>query len=529
MRITRAVVAELIATNPGVEEDAIVQLAVRKAGKRSPAATKDLRRRVRLKYRSIITEGEDVGGVLKSMQVTRPKLTHKTLVFTSAQNNTRLHEGFWKALRSYCEERDAELHVSRFRYNRNAHTGKVGTDTPNGGLWYDPRIVPFISDEHVQVAKGLVWCGELNILPTATNPLSGFDTYTRADSCMIPHTKMLMQSVPTLKYVPAKHMFTTGAVTQRNYIQKKAGQKAEFHHVYGALVVEIADDGEWFVRQINATDDGGFIDLDREWLPSGKSRAVKSCAAITHGDIHGLHIDGCVMRVVWGKGGVVDRLRPELQVFHDTVDFTPRNHHNINDPVHLGMVSVDGGDDVEREFRWIGKFLSTTAYRGFSKAVLIMSNHDMAIEKWLNNHVGFYDGRNSELWLELNYARMRARKQAKAFSCFQELLSRHLVHDVTFVQEDESYRVGDIEYGLHGHLGPNGARGTPRNLRTVGKANTGHTHSPGIYEGVYVTGTYSNLDLGYNKGLSSWAHACTVTYRNSKRALLLIKGGRAWR
>ena len=35
-----------------------------------------------------------------------------------------------------------------------------------------------------------------------------------------------------------KFNYSTGTVTQRNYIAKKEGLKAEFHHQYGALIVD---------------------------------------------------------------------------------------------------------------------------------------------------------------------------------------------------------------------------------------------------------------------------------------------------
>jgi hypothetical protein len=82
---------------------------------------------------------------------------------------------------------------------------------------------------------------------------------------------------------------------------------------------------------------------------------------------------------------------------------------------------------------------------------------------------------------------------------------------------------------MHGHLGPNGSRGTPQNLNKVGRrANTGHTHSAGIWNGLYVAGTSSTLDFGYNKGPSSWTHSHIVTYPNGKRTIITVYAGK-WR
>jgi hypothetical protein len=82
---------------------------------------------------------------------------------------------------------------------------------------------------------------------------------------------------------------------------------------------------------------------------------------------------------------------------------------------------------------------------------------------------------------------------------------------------------------MHGHLGPNGARGSIRAFGKIGvRSIVGHGHGPGIKDGVMQVGTSSYLRLGYNKGPSSWLHAHGALYQNGKRSLLIIINGR-WR
>ena len=108
--------------------------------------------------------------------------------------------------------------------------------------------------------------------------------------------------------------------------------------------------------------------------------------------------------------------------------------------------------------------------------------------------------------------------------------------DVLFLGLDDSYVIctddngmGGIECGMHGHIGPNGSRGSPLGLSKMGrKANTGHTHSATIMDGLYVAGTFTRLSLNYNKGPSSWSHTFIVTYENGKRTLVTIQNGQ-WR
>ena len=466
----------------------------------------------------------------------RAAATGKTFVFTCAQNNTSLHKPFWSALTKYVEARGAELHVSRFVYNKAGLAGRdaKGENDADDSVWYDRKIEPYASDISLQIAPGLVWCGELNIIPTRVHPLSTLRQYSKGQSGIIPHVKMRMDSVPTMKYDDPVFMYTTGTVTLRNYIQRVAGQVAEFHHVFGALVVEVDDNGTWYARQINADADGCFYDLLWKWTPDGPEKMPTRVAAITHGDIHIGKADQQILNCVFDAGGILDYLQPHEQFFHDTLDFSPRNHHNIKDPHFLWDTFDSKQDSVQDEFRKAARLL-LDAHRDWCKSIVVLSNHDVAIDTWLKNTSAFYDPVNVEFWLEMNLARRRA-SGTKGYSAFVEAMHCAIYDtmsysNIQYVLEDESYHVfgTNIEAGVHGHLGPNGARGNPLNLRSIGKANTGHTHSAGIVDGIYTAGVYGKLDMGYNKGPSSWSHSLIVTYLNGKRAILTIKNGKAWR
>jgi hypothetical protein len=492
-----------------------------------------------------------IGGTLEAPDMRRNRAAGHTFVFTCAQSNTLLNEDFFGALEAFCAANDAELHISRFTYNKGTYgknSVKPGSRKASDGddIWFDPRIAEYVSDDPLEIADDLVWCGELNLLPTRISPLSSFKGYTRNASGIVPHAKMAMESVPTMKGDPAKFLYSTGTVTQRNYIQMVAGQVADFHHVFGALLVEVDERGQWWARQLNADKSGGFYDLTTYWTKDGAEQyvyqdlgiakdKVHRVEAITHGDIHWDKVDYAVLETVFGCGtGVVDQLRPREQFFHDTIDFTARNHHNIKDPHFMHEMMLNGTDSVQAEFSGVAEFLVKDADRPWVKNFIVVSNHDQAIEHWLRNSVAMYDAVNARFWHEMNADCYTKREQGIKPRPFTTALKAHLTADFltrcTFIQEDDSYRILDeIEAGLHGHLGPNGARGSAKNLRTVGKANTAHSHSAGIVEGVYTCGVYGKLDMGYNKGLSGWSHSMVITHANAKRQILTIRGGKAWR
>ena len=453
-------------------------------------------------------------------------------MFTAAQNNTYVHKGFLAALKRFCKHRDAELIVAKFTYNKAGFQNKTKDDA----LWYDPKIVKYLRSESIEITPDLVFCGELNILPTAVNPLSGFENYNRNASSIIPHAKVQMRSIATMKYEPPKFLYTTGAVTQRNYIQQKAGQKASFHHVFGATYVEIDRDGDWFVRQLVAASDGHFYDLDERFSPTGVKRGVR-VAGINWGDLHAECSDPEVVEGAFAANGtsMLDVLRPYRQFAHDLTDFRPRNHHGIKDPYFLATQFAAKSDSVREGLRSSSALLFIMD-RPQTETIIVESNHDQALQRWLASPEGRMDPPNAEYWHYLNAHIHRSIRLGRPPAVFEFALREFGVPSrVQFLPEDASFEIcrrgmePGIECGMHGHRGPNGTRGSIANLRSVGKrANIGHSHSAAIIDGVYMAGVSAKLDLDYNKGPSSWSHSHIVTYANSKRAIVTMRG-KKWR
>jgi hypothetical protein len=463
-------------------------------------------------------------------------------ILTCAQNNTLIHEAVWENLTALSRHYAAEILVSRFSYDKASHNkgAKPGTEADRDDLWYDPKLTGFFSDERIQLAPGLVWCGEMNILPTAVRPLSGLEAYTGRQSGIFPHVKLAMDSIASGKREPTKFNYTTGTITQRNYIQKKAGQKAEFHHCYGGLLVEVDSDGAWWVRQLNADSDGVIYDWDLK-ADRGKVTAGHRVKAINWGDIHVGRIEPKVAAASWGPGGMLDSLQPEFQFAHDTLDFHSDNHHDRLNPHRRYELYITGQTAVEQEIQSVARFLFDIQRKN-CETVVVDSNHDNALERWLREADHKKDPANAIFYLEAQLAKYRAiRRGDKNFHLLEWAVKRAFrdkqavnadLQNLKFLREDESFvicrdRNGGIECGMHGHLGPNGARGSIAAFAKMGrKANLGHSHTAGIRDGIYQDGTSSELDLGYNRGPSSWSWTHTITYQNGKRTLVTVWRGK---
>jgi hypothetical protein len=292
-------------------------------------------------------------------------------------------------------------------------------------------------------------------------------------------------------------------------------------------------DGDIFCRHLIAEPDGAFQDLSTTVREGYVSEAQLAVAAITWGDIHHEKLDPAVREGCWGHQGMLDSLCPDFQFFHDAIDFYPRNHHNIKDHHHRFKVYIEGEDSVEETFENLAGFLATT-HRSWCHSVVVESNHDRALMRWLKEADYRTDPANAPFFLDCQRRVYQAIIDGDArYHLFEEILrERGVPAAVEFLREDSSYRIcgNKIECALHGHKGANGARANIAQFAKMGpKANVGHTHSAAIYEGIYQAGTSSMLDMGYNNGgLSSWNHSHIITYRNGKRAIVTMQNGK-WR
>lgn len=182
------------------------------------------------------------------------------------------------------------------------------------------------------------------------------------------------------------------------------------------------------------------------------------------------------------------------------------------------MVRSAGSESVEEEVREAAAF-ANAVQRDWCKTVMVESNHDAAIARWLKDPDGALDAHYAWYWHELNAEWHRAiRDNVVDFNIVRSAMrDGGLAADIEFVSSGGSYIVGDVECGLHGDLGVGGSRGSPNQYRRFGpKTFSGHTHTPKIVEGVYVAGVSANLDQGYNKGPTTWAHAHIIQYENAK-------------
>ena len=451
----------------------------------------------------------------------------KRYVITSAQNATPINKAFFASLLTYCKHKNAQLVVIPYRYKNPT---AIWSKKANSDDWWAPELAPYILDQRWEINRHLVVLGDIKTQPTASSPLQGFETISGSRSAIIGHPKLELKTVATPGHKLPKIITTTGAVTVMNYLQTKAGKKGEHHHTFGACVLE--QEGELFhMRQINAIRNGSFMDM--EWEYSGDDyKRVPRAAALVMGDTHVKFVDPQVVKATFGNGGIIDSLKPEVLVWHDVFDCYSGSHHDRDKAVINYVKHHSGAGNVSRELMECFTFMDehTPAH---TKNVVVPSNHpNDHLWRWVNDTDPKKDPENAIFWAQSYVAMCQLSRMgtggASTLDIFSYWGKQWLKHqDTVFLHQDESFFMLGVEMGFHGHVGPNGARGTRKAFGKIGvKTFIGHAHSPGIEDGVYQVGTSSRLRLSYNRGPSSWLHTHGLLYKNGKRTLINIIDGR---
>jgi hypothetical protein len=472
---------------------------------------------------------------------------NRKYIFTGAQNDTPVHEPFWNNLQAYAADIGAEIIVGPWTYE----TSWWSDNNPTARC-YDERLTDHLCFGQMKIGSNFVFVGEMNTLPTASQPISDLVTYSRGRWAVFPHAKRQLKSIPsTDPSVQAHQVMTSGACTVPKVVPRKAGIKSIFHHVIGAVVVEFDRDGDVFCRHISGNeDDGSFYDLDAWVIDELVIRGQHRARSVVFPDIHvaklgptnalalfGIEVEKNHFTYI-GTPNLLDQLQPEKAFYHDVFDMETRNHHHKLDNAHRYRQAYRGRESVFTEIEKAGDFL-VQVQRDDTQTIVVESNHDIALNGYVLEGRYRLDGINVRLGLQLEDAYMAWQEDVgealdkfespPKFSLFEHAVrSIHgkYVNDVTWAYDGESYKVGSVEHGHHGFRGANGAKGTIAGFARLGaKLTIGDKHSPEILDGVYVAGA-AELHHGYNKGPSGWAVSVVIQYPDDKRALITLQKGK---
>ena len=509
----------------GEKLDYVVALLKKDENLSIAGATKQMCQQFEIKYKDSVRRAisrhikqmrEDQALVDSELfETAKKKVTEdkQTFLISWAQNATPIHKNFMKNLKAYAEDLDAGIHIIAGRYSNPT---SVFTDKDKD--WWSPEVVPYLDAARHNLHKYLQVLSDIKIPPTGSTPLSGLNSVTGLESCIVGHPRQQVKSLPILVGYPHKLLLSTGAATVANYTDSKSGKKGEFHHSIGFIIVEL--DGENFhIRQVSADDNGNFYDLYKRVKNGNVLDNVEGAEAAVLGDIHIAHNDERATAVSFK---MLDQMKPKSTMIHDIIDCESISHHEENDPFRLMQKEENGTGDLKKELE---QMLVWVKARLKYNLVIVRSNHDDFLDRWLKT-VDWRRSRNKRMFLfGANILANQPVAQSKGVISF--LLEDAFGDQIKTLGLDDSYRILGWELGVHGHVGANGSRGGHNQYKNMNtKMITGHTHSPNRGDGHMTVGTNSGLRVGYNKGASSWMHANALIYPDGKAQLIYIVGGK---
>ena len=446
---------------------------------------------------------------------------YKRFVITSIQNDTKIDKDFYKSLINYCRLNQAKLLVVPVYYNFHDYSRfNIDEDV----LFFD----------NIQMNKHLKLLSRLKILPTIVDPFAGLDGISKGDSIIIPHPQVAMKTMATLGDSPAQ-MYTTGSISLQEgiYAKNKTGYKAEFNHSVAALVVEFGQGDSFHIRGLNSDDKHGFYDISGYYSPD-KFTHLTSIEAIYTGDEHASVADPKVVKATYlDANSIVKTLKPKLICRGDVFDAQSVSHHDDHDYLTRYGKAALGLNSVEKEFDITCDFIKKTTPPG-TKNLIIGSNHNDHLYKWLTTCDPHKDLTNAKIYHKLSYLLMDSLEKVASGISYPNLLELWINNSqwvgssvMQFLGRRQSYKILGVEVSMHGDKGINGAKGSPIGFsRLPVKSIVGHSHSPSIRLGCYTVGTSSLMDLSYTGGASSWMHTHCVIYPNGKRQLINIINGK---
>lgn len=457
----------------------------------------------------------------------------KRFIFTAAQNATPLVPEWFAILQAMSAAPDTVLRIAPLRYKNP--TSSFAASRRNAD-WWAPDAQPFLYNKRYVVNKNLVFLGDIFPQSTTSDPVAGVEVISRESSGIVPATKLQLKSVAAPAGRMAKIVTSTGACTEANYTRTPTGKKAEFHHSLSAILVEL-EGPRFHMRPLHYdAKTKSCIDLDKQWRYNKDGRVEVTRAprplALAMGDTHVDFVDPKVVLATFGPGGIVPTLKPRHLIWADLLDGYSCNPHHDGDPMIAYAKRLSGKDiirdEVGRAIKFVRKYTPADTL-----SIIQASNHNDFLRRYVLKTPWQKDPTNALFLSETATEMLRTCKMGKGGTEYVDPFALHFraagVPCSRVLDLDEQFVLGGVVLHMHGDKGPNGSRGSIRNLRRVSsKSIIEHSHTLGVDEGCYQAATSTLLRLEYNHGASSWCNAHILLNADGKRQWIIMVDGH-WR
>ena len=438
---------------------------------------------------------------------------YKKFVVTTAVMGKEVNKPFLEAIRNYATRNNALLLV--LPCEDVASRGKKAKAIELSPDLKDFRVV--FKDTYLNKNLCLL---TIKVSAKQINPLTGLDRMatTRNSSIIVASPKVFLRYIPNMHYENPLAVMTTGAVTINNYdtekyMSKRTSVLAENDHSYGAIIIEIENQDIFHFRHIQASSYNSLTDMGIDYLPDGSIKKMEGTVMVmgdSHVGYHDRELHERIMEVSQATG--VKEI-----ILHDVFHGSSVSHHDTKKGVTNSIKARKGKLGLELECKALKNYLKNIRNYGFS-ITIVKANHDNHLNRYLEEGRFASDPMNYQFSLRLALAATEDRDPLKY--AIEEALS-YKDDKIKWLKEDESYRIYGIECSMHGSSGANGSRGSLAIFeKGLGNCVTAHTHSASILRNAYCVGTVGLMDMGYNKGLSSWTRTCCLIYSNGTKQLI---------
>jgi hypothetical protein len=248
-----------------------------------------------------------------------------------------------------------------------------------------------------------------------------------------------------------KFLVTTGALTNPNYAngddnsaeRRRLGSIALRDHVFGGLVVEVADSNTFYMRHITSNGRGSFVDLGKKY--DGKEITEARAEALILGDYHCGRSDP---RALATTLRMIEEMKPKRVVLHDY----SVSHHVEKELISQGILQQQdlGHTSLEAELKQC--YDELVVLSGMTdEVVVVMSNHHEFLWRWLNEGRYTKDKENARFGFKL--ASFMAERDLNDPVEHGIKMMGKLPKNVKFLSRVDDYIVRGYQLGAHGDKG----------------------------------------------------------------------------
>lgn len=438
---------------------------------------------------------------------------YKRFVITTAVVGCSVHEGFLKNIDAYCEANNAMLLIL------------PAADPAADAAW---EMDPILKDRYIvfddlSLNKNL-FISSIKLSAKHIDPITSLGRIgQRNGSFIYASPKQRLKMVPTAEDKLPVAIMTTGAITKAayktsRYMSERTAYIADHDHVMGALIIEIEDNKKYHYRQIQANKAGDFVDLSTKYEDEDSSH--DRLLALIMGDFHSGETDPEVDKV---SIEILKEHKPRYLIWHDAFNGISINHHEYKNKLTRARRAIIGKLSLEEEIQGLANDINRYTPL-VDELVLVKSNHDEFLERYLEEFMFRDDPQNVKIALELAWM------MVCGFDPLKHAVERLLNEPkkVRWLKRKESFKLAGIECGSHGDMGAHGSAGSLAHMENAyGASNSGHAHAPEIFRQCFRVGTSSILNPEFTEGsLSGWMHTHLLQYSNGSRQLINIINGK---